>query len=636
MKIYRKLYLDLETTVYPGQETTEAWSVCIGGDGLKEPLMFPSIPIAWKWIKKQNGNLLIYIHNLKFDGTYWIDFFERSGELKQAVRHYPDGKVQMGDVKHIFNNEYIYNISSKGIWYNLIIKQKSRLIELRDSLKLLPFKLREIGEAFETEHKKLEMDYGNKGPGYNPTKEEQDYIKNDIYVLQEAMEIMIKEGHTKMTIGSCCMAEYKKLFEKDGFTSFKAIFPDLYKIKLNPDFFDEDKTINYSVSQGEYILNSYKGAFCYYNPKFAGKKLGKGFTLDVTSLYPSVMHSISGNKYPYGKGVPWKGNTIPEIAQRDNFYYFVRFRCAFEVKEGMLPFVQIKGDWRYKGTEHLKTSAIYNSKTKTYNHYVDGKLHTVTLTMCEDEYKLFLEHYDVYNFEILDGMYFTAAKGLFDPYINKWAEIKNTSKGALRQLAKLFLNNLYGKFASTPNSSYKLCFLQENRLHYQTVIEHEKIPGYIPIGSAITAKARCFTIRAAQANIDIFCYADTDSIHCIGNVADVKGVEIAKNKLYTWKHECDWTEAIFARQKTYIERWADDGELHITCAGMPDRCKELFAASIDRKWNGVKNLKQEELEFILKPRTLEDFKIGLVVPSKTYSKIIPGGTLLYEDYYRMH
>ena len=96
-------------------------------------------------------------------------------------------------------------------------------------------------------------------------------------------------------------------------------------------------------------------------------------------------------------------------------------------------------------------------------------------------------------------------------------EEKRTSKGFKRQKAKLFLNNLYGKFAMSDNSSYKEPYLDDDGIiRFILHEEHEKKVGYIPIGSAITSYAMNFTIRHAMANYDRFCYADTDSIHLIG------------------------------------------------------------------------------------------------------------------------
>ena len=42
-----------------------------------------------------------------------------------------------------------------------------------------------------------------------------DYIFNDAFVVKEALEIMFDEGHKKLTIGSCCLEEFKRLKGKE-------------------------------------------------------------------------------------------------------------------------------------------------------------------------------------------------------------------------------------------------------------------------------------------------------------------------------------------------------------------------------------------------------------------------------------
>ena len=71
------------------------------------------------------------------------------------------------------------------------IKKNNHFIELRDSLKLLPFSVKRIGESFKTKHKKLEMEYkGFRYAGCEITEEEKKYIANDVLVVKEALEFM--------------------------------------------------------------------------------------------------------------------------------------------------------------------------------------------------------------------------------------------------------------------------------------------------------------------------------------------------------------------------------------------------------------------------------------------------------------
>ena len=83
--------------------------------------------------------------------------------------------------------------------------------------------------------------------------------------------------------------------------------------------------------------------------------------------------------------------------------------------------------------------------------------------MTQTDFELFKEHYIIKDFEFLYGAWFYTVKGIFDDYINKYAEIKMNSKGAIRQIAKLFLNNLYGKLATSDDSSYKIIKLENEQ-----------------------------------------------------------------------------------------------------------------------------------------------------------------------------
>ena len=198
---------------------------------------------------------------------------------------------------------------------------------------------------------------------------------------------------------------------------------------------------------------------------------------------------------------------------------------------------------------------------------------------------------------------------------------------------------------------------------YLPVDADDKKPGYIPIGSAITSYARNFTIRAAQANYygvnkRGFIYADTDSIHCDLAPEKIKGIIADDKEFCCWKLESCWDKAIFTRQKTYIEhvvkenlKEIDNPYNNIKCAGMPDKCKNLFELSLtgEAKIDGYVNEEtgthhewtDEEKEFLFnednKPiiRTYKDFKVGLKVPGKLMPKRIRGGTLLVETTYEM-
>jgi hypothetical protein len=648
---------DFETTVYKGQEFTEVWASASVELFTEDVQIFHSIDEQFNYFVSQDCNIVAYYHNLKFDGSFWLSYLMIDKGFKQAYRKTGEAinEVEWLQEKFMENNSFKYSISDKGMWYNIIIKVNNHFIEIRDSLKLLPFSVKRIGDSFGTKHKKLDMEYtGFRYAGCEITDSEKEYIANDVLVVKEALEIMFNEGHNKLTIGSCCLEEYKEICKKSlkNQLEYKEMFPDVYNVSINPTEYKYENA-------GDYIRKSYRGGWCYLVKGKENQIKTNGTTADVNSLYPSMMSSESGNRYPVGKPCFWKGNYIPDEAIADNKYYFVRVKTRFYIKRDKLPFIQIKSSYLYKGTEALESSDIYDSKTDSYFSFYkdnDGILRDtrVELVLTMTDYQLLKDHYDLVDFEILDGCWFYALTGIFDEYIDKYKHQKLVSKGALRELAKLFLNNLYGKMASSKDSSFKLAYVKDDKtIGFLPVTESNKKPGYIPVGSAITSYARNFTIRAAQANyhgVDKagFIYADTDSIHCDLPPEEIVGIKVHDKNFCCWKLESCWDKAIFTRQKTYIEHVVAENlepiekpYNNIKCAGMPKRCKDLFELSLSGDADINKEWSDEEKEFLFDKynnpikRDYSSFKIGLKVPGKLRPKRIRGGVLLVDTSYEM-
>lgn len=603
---YEYYMADFETTVYEGQEYTEVWAAAVVKLWDDNVEILHSFPDFLSYIFAQKTNIVCYFHNLKFDGNFILDYLLRNGYTWNRVA---EGKM--------YNKQFKCAISDRGPWYSITVKMHNMIIEFRDSYKLLPFSVKRIGKGFQTKHRKLDMEYeGFRYAGCVITDEEKEYIRNDVLVVKEALEIMFERGHQKLTIGSCCLEEFKSTYDKIDYKNF---FPDLTEVEIDAEIYGE-------CNADRYIRHSYRGGYCYLVKGKENRKYLHGWTADINSSYPSNMSSESGNRYPVGMPKFWQGD-IPNLP--DQSYYFVRIKCRFKIKEGMLPTVQIKGSFLYSGTDYLTTSDIYDYSSGTYKRYYmrKGKLHDtqITMTMTCVDYELFLQHYDVYDLQVLDGCWFRTEIGLFDEYMYKYKNIKESSQGAERELAKLYLNNLYGKFSANDSSSYKIPYInKKNVLAFELVEEHEKKPGYIAIGSAITSYARRFVINAAQANYqgpdrDGFIYCDTDSIHCSGNPEDAKGIKIHPTNFCAWKLESYWDEAVFVRQKTYIEHVThNDGEpvepyYQIRCAGMSEDAKQEF----------------------IKEHTIEEFREGLKLKEGLKPIRMPGGVLLVKKGYDM-
>lgn len=511
---------DFETTTDPADCRVWAYGICEIGN----PDNFQygnSIDGFMEWAKKEK-KVTTYFHNLKFDGEFILCWLFEHG-FKLVV-----------DRRDLTDNTFTTLISDKGQFYSMEICFKHRgkereSLTIYDSLKILPFSVAAIAKGFNLPISKLEIDYHEtREKGHELTRQEIDYLRNDVDIVARALNTLFEQGLTKMTQGSNALYDYKQTV---GTKNFNKWFPI-------PDY-DSD------------IRQSYKGGFTYLNPKFKELDLTEGIVLDVNSLYPSVMYY---QPLPYGEGIFFKGKYKP-----DKIYnlYVQMFTCQFELKPGYIPTIQLKNNLSFIPTQYLESS--------------DGE--DVTLCLTNVDLELFMEHYDVFNIEYHSGWKFKSTIGLFKDYIDKWNKVKmeSTLNGnkAMRTLAKLMLNALYGKFALNPSVQSKLPWYDNGVIKYKLGEKETREPIYIPVGTFITAWARYKTISSAQKVYDRFVYADTDSLHLVGTeIPDM--LEIDPVKLGAWKHESTFTRARFIRQKSYIEEI--DGVLNITCAGMPDRC----------------------------------------------------------------
>ena len=426
---------DFETCVWEENETwVWAWAVCnIDTEKIELGTEIDDF-INYFY----NKNATVYFHNLKFDGEfiiYWL--------LTHGFRH-------IEDKKDVEDNTFTTLISDMGQFYTITIyfkkwNKKYRKVTFIDSLKIIPLKVEEIPKAFNLQESKLEIDYLEKREkGHKLTIEEQEYIKHDVLIVAKALKMMFAEKLEKMTIGSNALTNYKQILTAKKFEHF---FPNLDSMT--------DKEIR----------RAYKGGFTYLNPIYSERDVGKTTILDVNSLYPSVLYE---KPMPYGEPIFYSGKY-----QEDKVYplYIQMITCAFQVKKNHIPTIQIKGNRFIRENEFIESS--------------QGKQVTLVLT-CVD-LKLFLDHYDIIGNIIYEcGWKFKQVYGLFTDYIDKWIKVKieatkSGNKGK-RTIAKLLLNSLYGKFATSLTVQSKIPFLsKEGIVKYVLGEKQEKLGLYIPV-----------------------------------------------------------------------------------------------------------------------------------------------------------
>lgn len=396
MKMSKCWSADFETTT--DEKDCRVWAYSLSN--IEEPEKFlygNSIDAFMEWCANPKENYTLYFFNLKFDSAFILDYLMRSGF--EYIEDAKDKKDQtfttlITDMGQFFTIDIFFSVK----------KHHVNKVKIIDAAKIFPnFSVDRIAKSFDLPISKLKLDYHAKREvGHKLTPEEIDYIRNDVEIVARALNIMFDSGLTKMTIASDAMGNFK-----DHFKFFRRYFP---KLEENVD---------------AEIRKSYKGGFTYVNPTYTEVKCGAGVTLDVNSLYPSIMKF---EKMPYGQPILFQGKYEPDV----NFPLFIQvITCVFDLKEGKIPNIQIKGTLSFRPNEYLTSS----------NNEI------VTLYLTKPDYDLFMENYNVRELVYQGGFKFRCKKGFFDNYINYWTEqkIKAGKEGnkGKRQIAKLMLNSLY-------------------------------------------------------------------------------------------------------------------------------------------------------------------------------------------------
>ncbi len=617
-----RYFADFETTVPKSGEDlkdgkfteTRVWAAAIGpiGGSEEDIMYFNNIRDFLDYCVKIPDRVPeIYFHNLKFDGAFILHYLLSN---KFGVKR---GKQRL-------SNNQLKACIGDGLYYSLKVCYKKKSILFKDSLKVLPFTEEQIGKSFKTKYQKLvgTIDYSKDRPiGYEMDAIEKKYLTNDLMIMMEALKHLEDRGMLeRLTIGTLCLEDYSAGLIKQGY-QFERLFPQLTGQEYND------------------IKPSYKGGWCYCKNERSYLKDVKGNTYDVNSLYPWSMHSLSDDElnkykelfpdvkylqhyYPYGFGE--KTTDTDEIFENmEDKLFIINFNCNIKVKKDHLPFLQ------------KKDMGIFSKKDNVFIIEEND----INITLTSPAWELMFEQYDVEILDINYCYFFKKGLGLFDYYIDKWYSEKRKSEidknPVMRQISKLYLNNLGGKFGTSVVSNTGIpCMDEENntvRISPESCVKENV---YLPVACFMTDYARCLTVRSAQINYGNFYYADTDSIHIIG---EAKNIFVGK-ELGEWKNESTWDKARFIRQKTYCEHIIkDNGEdiepfWNIKACGCPDSTKERLLYKVEI----FEPLKKDKNDNILNEKRSDDeimerFDFGLIESGKLTSKMFPGGKILYDS-----
>lgn len=511
---------------------------------------------------------IIFFHNLKFDGMYILDYLLRNN-------------YKYTDNKKLGINEFNCLISDDGIFYSINIcnPKNNKKIQIWDSLKIYNFSVSEIAKIFKMDTLKGDIDYTKvRDIDYVPDENEYKYVKHDVLIVAKAIKTFIEQGYDKMTIASNAMKKFKSYYSKK---EFEYMFPSL------------------TIDEDNFCRKAYKGGFTYLNPKFQEKDIRCGVVYDMNSMYPYTLYY---KPMPIGKPKYFIGKP-----PKDKLF-IIKIHCdKFTVKNDYIPTIQLKNSLAFVPTEYIKEAS------------------DIDLILTSIDYKLFLEHYDVENCDEIEGYYFEQCDELFRDYIDEYMKIKMTTKGGERQIAKLFLNGLYGKFGTRIDKIKKIPYYdkEKNIVMFKLSQPEMSFSQYIPIAAFVTSYARDNIIRNAQMCYDRFIYCDTDSLHLKG--FDIPNIPIDDVKLGYYKRESSFNRGYYIRSKTYIENSRKiiknkyrlkikDRELKLDC----------ITHEVDVKCCGMpKNIAKTKVNF-------DNFKMGNSFSGKLRPVTVTGGVVLEE------
>lgn len=507
-----------------------------------------------KWVFESNKT--IYFHNLKFDGSFIIDWCLKNGFAVTTEKKMP--KMSLRTM-----------ISDMGQWYKIELQGRKNRVIIKDSFKILSSSLENLAKSLHLDIQKGGIDYERyREVGYEPTEEEKRYQYEDCYILAKSLRPVLDKGMTKLTAGSNALSYYKKQ-QFGGEKKFRELFPELSK--------EED----------EWIRKAYRGGVSMVKMGCEGKEYNEGVVYDINSMYPWAMHSP--NEYPVGR--PKWGIGEPPTDK----LWIAKVWILATVKEGHPPTIQLKKSRYDVGIE--------------YAQEIPGE----ELFLTNLDFELIKENYNIEDILWYEFCEFEKKSGLFDSYIDEFYELKAKSKKEKNYSetirSKLYLNSLYGKFATRIKGRSKIPKLGENGcVKYEAGDLEDREGVYLPVGVFVTAYARRKLFCAITENYNRFLYCDTDSIHLEG-YEHPPGLEVDSYKLGAFKEEMKFDKAKYIRAKLYMERDRETGEVVVTGAGMGKEPKKQV--------------------------TFENFRIGATYGGNLKAKIVPGGTVLIRSDFKI-
>lgn len=407
-------------------------------------------------------NTVIYAHNGgRFD---WLHY----------IRHLLDNS-ELSDCQVMMSEQIIIAIT--------ITLKTGHKFTLADSLRLMPYALKDIAEKMNETHKKIYIgEYITRMDLFKDRERDNyyHYLHEDCYALQEAILSFWKKIHTlegsigylPLTLPALALRVFRQYIQGPIFTP------------TNQDVKD-------------FTRRAYTGGRveCYRPGLYKHVNV-----FDVNSMYPFIMAT-----YP-----------VP-VSNRG--YWVDR------IEPGTCGFYEVE----YVQYDQTIPPLLRDEKTHEFTYTGSGVFYIGELLTLPSE---------AISYKVSKGYIFQDTEVLFKSFVDRYYGIRLQAKSdndpALDFIAKIMLNSLYGKFGQRPirltlelaNNAKLEQYVRQGKtvtvrdefmlVESEAQIDHE----FTAIAAIITAMARSTLYCHIRNAGDSYIYADTDSVHCDGTTLE--------------------------------------------------------------------------------------------------------------------
>lgn len=530
-------FADFETTTNNEERTSVyLWTIISEDEKVKEYGI--DLKTFFEFLNSLNKIEAVYFHNLSWDGCFIEDW------LIENNFKFDDEKTRFRNNTFRWINDDDYDL------YSLDVKFKNKkVIRFKDSYKIFPTSIAKMAKVVGLEKGIIDYEkYSNVQAKEDLPQEVVDYAILDALILVRYWNASKKNLEVKrLTISSIVYNEFKAFYGKTKFISHFGGYID-------------KKTINNVISKEEFLefYKGYKGGLVLVKNGIKDVELKvDGYSYDVNSMYPWVMKT---KLMPYGKPSSIKYENVENVA-----ILKVYINKAYILDEEIPCFV-------------FSQSKLTDEHQKHKKLIIDE-----VIVVTEFEFELIKKYYFI-DFQILNKWYFKASY-IFKNFISELEEQKTNAKNeADRQVAKIKLNSLYGKFGQKFLRSQRILIKKEDLLPDQGVkfeignyyevskIEEVDLISYVPVALFITSYARVHLLENIIKNKERFLYADTDSIYLDGMQ---EGLQIDETSFGAFKLENRFSRFKYIKAKCYIFETLD-GKITTKIAGLSkDKHKDI-------------------------------------------------------------